>query len=164
MTFEHLCFVYGKDYVLKWVTKLKIFRLCGCYPYPADLTPERFLAKICYKSDSELSQIMKKLNLTNSSQKPRNIQFQKSTESHSYGWVLLNGNPCYLDINKVLKTIIFEISGTNDEPFKLSDETFKQAKRIEDYLQNLGLIFHDPPQDDNYCVAPKFYPEVWVKE
>ncbi|NHJ86683.1 MAG: hypothetical protein FK734_14560 [Asgard group archaeon] len=161
MSLDHLFFTYGKEKILKWITTLKIFRLCACYPYPADNQPERFIAKINYKKDIELEEILAKLDFTIDSKKPKISQFHDYSDSQSNGWIILNGDSCLLNINKMLKTITFEVSGTDDDPFKMSELVFRRATRVENYLVDLGLEFDDPPQDDNYCISPKYYPEAW---
>ncbi|HUT79595.1 MAG TPA: hypothetical protein VMZ29_00215 [Candidatus Bathyarchaeia archaeon] len=163
MSLDHLFFTYGKEKIQTWVTTLNAFRLCSCYPYPADNKPERFIAKISFKKELELQEILEKLDFVIDNKKPKISQYHDYNEHHSAGWILLNGDSCYLDVNKMLKTVIFEVSGTYDDPFKLNELVFRRAVRIEEYLVDLGLVFNNPPQDDRYCIAPKFYPEIWCK-
>ena len=164
MSLEHFFFEYGEETVIKWITTLKIFRLCAIYPYPNDMHPERFIAKISFTNDDHLEKILRKIDWKENQKKPREARFKKYNDNHSAGWVLINNIPCLLDINKILKSIEIEVSGVGDETHKFDNTVFLRAKQLEEYLQSNGFSFIEPPQDDSYCISPKYYPNLWLKE
>ena len=73
----------------------------------------------------------------------------------------INKIQCNISINKILKTVSFEISGNNEDMFTLDDSTFRRAKAVDDFLQTLDLEFVSSPYEDDYYITPEFYPEVW---
>ena len=164
MSLEHFFFEYGEEKVTKWVTTLKIFRLCAVYPYPNDMHPERFIAKTSFINDVHLEEILRAINWEEIQKKPIGARFKEYNENHSAGWVLINNIPCLLDINKILKSIEIEVSGVGDETHKFDCTVFLRAKKLEEYLQSKSFSFIDPPQDDNYCISPKYYPNLWNKD
>ena len=154
-------FEYGEENVRRWCTSLRIFRLCKTYPYPNDMHPDRFIACIHFSADEELDRIMQDLELTEDTNRPEQSRFRLYNEKTSAGWQLLNGLSIYMTINKLLQVITLEVSGTESDQFKLDETTFDRAKKIEEFILKLDLVFNIPPQDDNYCFSPKYYPELW---
>ena len=164
MPLEHFFFEYGKEKITKWVTMLKIFRLCAIYPYPNDMQPERFIAKISFTNKEHLEKILTAINWKENQKKPIEARFKEYNENHSAGWVLINDISSLLDINKIRKTIEIEISGVGEDTHKFDSTVFQRAKKLEEYLQSKSFTFVDPPQDDNYCISPKYYPSLWNKD
>ena len=68
---------------------------------------------------------------------------------------------CYLSVNKILKNILVEVSGNAEDQFTLDSTTYERAVKIDEFIDSLNLVFQDPPQDDDYCISPKFYPKLW---
>ena len=66
-----------------------------------------------------------------------------------------------MSINKLLQVIIIQVSGNEDDLFTLEETTNKNTKKIEEFILKLDLVFNTPPQDDDYCFSPKYYPELW---
>jgi hypothetical protein len=162
MSLDHLFFTFGKDVISRWINTLKLFRLCSTYPYPNDLKPVRFMVAINMKTADEINSILEKLVFEPDTSKPDG-GFKKYNENHSAGWVIIKDQFCYLDVNKLLKTIYIEVAGVDDDLFKMDESVFQRALVVEDFLQQLNLTFIDPPQDDSYCIAPKFYPDVFLE-
>jgi len=65
-----------------------------------------------------------------------------------------------MDVNKTLKSILITISRTTDDPFPLDVTTFEQALKADKFLSSLDLVFYTPPQDDGYCISPKYCPDL----
>ncbi|MBK5112074.1 MAG: hypothetical protein KGD59_04170 [Candidatus Heimdallarchaeota archaeon] len=160
---DHMFFEYGEENIRRWCTSLKIFRLCKTYPYPNDMHPDRFIASIQFSTDDELDRILQNLELTENTDKPEQSRFRLYNEHSFAGWQLLNGLSCYMSINKLLQVITLEVSGIKGDQFKLDETTFERAKKIEEFILKLDLVFIIPPQDDNYCICPKYYPKLWEK-
>lgn len=161
---DYMFFEYGEENIRRWCTSLKIFRLCKTYPYPNDMHPDRFIACIQFSTDEELDRILKDLDLTEDANKPKISRFIVYNDQSSAGWQLLNGLSCYTSISKYLQVITLEVSGIESDQFKLDETTFERAKKIEDFILKLELVFNTPPQDDEYCFSPKYYPELWERE
>ncbi len=154
---------YGEANIRRWCTTLKVFRLCKSYPYPNDINPNRFIASIKFTSEEELLKILQKLNLAEDKSKPEQSRFKEYNEHHSAGWQLLNGISCLISINKLLQEINIQVSGNKEDLFTLEEITYERTKQIEEFLLPLDLVFVAPPQDDDYCISPKYYPELWEK-
>ena len=162
MDYSFIYFKFGKRRIKKWCNKLHIFRLCLAHPYPDDITPDRFVAIISFSSREELETIMKELNFSLELPYQDFSPFQEYNENHSAGWILINNSLCYLDVNKIRKTITIDVAGSKEDKFKLDKNTFNRALKIEQFLATRCFQFIDPPEDDpKYCIAPKFYPELW---
>lgn len=161
MSLDHLFFTFGKEVIMKWTKNLKIFRLCSMYPYPNDFKPVRFLMAIHFEDSSDLKEILHKLNYEIDMTKPEESRFKEYNENHSAGWIILQDNFCYMDINKITKKIFIEVSGIEEDLFKMDNSVFIRAKKIEQFIEKLGFNFIDPPQDDRYCISPKYYPSLW---
>ncbi|NHK29771.1 MAG: hypothetical protein FK730_00365 [Asgard group archaeon] len=131
------------------------------YPYPNDMKPERFLAAIKCKDIDEINNILQKMNFKKDTSKPEESRYKQYNENHSAGWIIIEDNFCYLDVNKIRKTILIEVSGTDEDLFLMDETVFNRTLTIEQFLQKLNLNFIDPPQDDKYCISPKYYPELW---
>lgn len=164
MSLSYLSITFGEEFISKWINELLIFRLCACYPYPADLKPERFIVKIKYNSDEELTDILGKLEIAEDKSREEEQRFQDLNENITSGYCLIAQTSCYLDINKILNTIVFEVAGTKDDPFKLNESVFNKAYKIEQFLLKQKFNYIDPPQDDRYCISPKYYPDAFNKE
>lgn len=56
-----------------------------------------------------------------------------------------------------------EFSITDAElPYTVTQAAVDSARSIERFLEPLAGKVIDPPQDDKYCICPKFYPSFWV--
>ena len=153
---------FGEETIHNWCKSLQYFRLCRSHPYPDDLVPDRFVVKISFTTNDELDSILENLEISlrlpNSELEP----FKEYNENHSSGWVLINNSFCNLDVNKILKMVTIDVSGTIEDLFELKVETFQRAIEIEKQFKKYNFKFIDPPEDDaKYCLAPKFYPEIW---
>ena len=162
ITLNHIFMKYGKEEICNWCGKLQLFRLCLAHPYPDDLTPDRFSAIISFTNDEELTSILAKINFSLKLENSELVSFKEYNENHSAGWISINNSLANLDVNKIRKTITIDVSGSGDDLFKLSEDTFTRAIQIEQHLSKYDFQFIDPPEDDaKYCIAPKFYPEFW---
>jgi len=160
---EHMFLEYGEENVKRWCASLKVFRLCKSYPYPNDMDPDRFITNIKFTSEEELQKILRSLNLTKDESKPIQSRFKRYNKNHSAGWQLLNGVSCLMSINNLLQEISIQVSGNESDLFTLEEVTYERAKQIEEFILSLNLVFVTPPQDDDYCISPKYYPELWEK-
>ncbi len=159
---DYLNFEYGVEIVRKWILSLNIFRICTIYPYPNDLKPVRLVTSIQFTDEKELQNILTNLNLETAKTKPENSQFHDENENISVVWILLNNEICYLDVNKILKKVHIEVSGTKEDQFGFDETVVERGKRIETFLSNKDFSFIDPPQDDKYCISPTYYPFLWI--
>jgi hypothetical protein len=56
----------------------------------------------------------------------------------------------------------FEISVSDPStPYEVTDAAVEVARRIEVLLAPLASLVIDPPQADEHCVCPEYYPELW---
>ncbi|NHJ48312.1 MAG: hypothetical protein FK733_11050 [Asgard group archaeon] len=163
MSLDHLFFTFGKETIIKWINNLKIFRLCSMYPYPNDLKPVRFMASIRFENEEELKDILKKIDFKIDISKPEESRYKEYNENFSAGWVTIKDQFCLMDTNKLLKVIIIEVSGVDNDLFKMDESVFQRTLIIEQHLQQLSLNYNNPPQDDRYCIAPELYPDVFEK-
>lgn len=161
MSSDHLFLTFGKETIFKWIRSLNIFRLCSMYPYPNDLKPERFLTTIHFDYDSDLNDILLKLDFKIDTTKPKESRFKELNENHSAGWIVIQNNFCYMEVNKILNRILLEVSGTEEDLFKMDELVFNRALKVEEFLEKLKLTFIEQPQDDKYCISPKYYPLLW---
>jgi hypothetical protein len=144
---------------------IRFFPIFFAHPYPDDLKLDRFITNISYSSGNELENILKKLDFSVELNNPELAPFKEYNVNHSAGWVLINNCLCYLNVNKILKIITIDVSGSKNDLLKMSDATFKRALKIEEILRKGDFNFIDPPEDDpKYCNVPKFYPKIWEKE
>ena len=163
MALNYLLITYGEEPVKKWVNQLAIFRLCTAYPHPNDMKPERFLAKVKFSSEEELNDVLDRLSLEpeNSAENEDDSTVSSFLEQNYSGPVLVNGIACQLTIEREPNSLIIEVSGTKEEPFKLDESVFQRALKLDRFLDSLALPVVDPPQDDKYCISPKYYPEAF---
>ena len=85
----------------------------------------------------------------------------KEIETTFSGDLTVFGVFCNVDVNKVLKNLLLEVSGNESDQFTLDDTTFQTAKMIDEKLSKLHVKFTSSPYDDDYCITPEFYTEVW---
>ena len=154
---DFLCSEYGKRRFLNWCNSLKIFRFCKSHPYPDDLLPDRFIALATFENNEELQNILNILEI----EPPIEIQEILEKETVLSKDVKINSTSCYIEINRFLNNLVFTVSGTEEDQFIVDDSTFKRAKRIDDYLSTLNLKYASSPYNDDYCITPEFYPEIW---
>jgi hypothetical protein len=133
------------------------------YPYPNDLKPVRFMASIRFENEEEMNSILQKLNFKIDESKPEQSRYKEYNENYSAGWVTIKDQFCLMDTNKLLKVIIIEVSGVDDDLFKMDEIVFQRTQIIEQHLHELNLNYNEPPQDDKYCIAPKNYPDFFEK-
>lgn len=157
---DHLFMTYGKERFLNWCRSLNIFRFCKSHPYPDDLHPDRFVTLIFFNDNKELNQLLTIMKIKTNGNDNINIRTE-NIESTFHGLIKVSDEKCYIHINKISKTIFLEVSGIENDPFSLDDTTFQRAKRIDDFLVTLDINFISSPYDDDYCITPQFYPQVW---
>ncbi|NPD88593.1 MAG: hypothetical protein HGN29_07705 [Asgard group archaeon] len=157
---ENLYLDYGKERFLNWCRTLYSFRFIKSHSYPDDMNPDRFIALINFKDEDELR------NFVNIMKIESDVDIQEAITSESYfsGKAKVNETTCYIEINKVLKNLVFVVSGTEEDQFALDDSTFQRAKKIDQFLSELNMVFVSSPYDDVYSITPEFYPSVWNKE
>ena len=155
---------YGKKNIMRWCHTLKLFRLCLTHPYPDDFKPDRFVTIISVTSQEELANNLTALNFTPDESNTRGAKFHDYSENFSAGWVLIAQKLCHLEVNKLLKTVTIDVSGTQKDPFDFGEETFENAKEIENFLLLKDFTYRDPPYDEKYCVSPKTYPQIWNED
>jgi hypothetical protein len=157
---DYLFTTYGRERFLNWCRSLNIFRFCKSHSYPDDLHPDRFVTLVYFHDDSELDQLLTLMKIKINSNDNNNI-IVENIESTFHGLVNVNDEKCYIHINKIAKTIFLEVSGIKNDPFSLDDTTFQRAKKIDDFLVALDINFISSPYDDDYCITPEFYPQIW---
>ncbi|MHA2254919.1 MAG: hypothetical protein ACXAAM_02500 [Candidatus Heimdallarchaeaceae archaeon] len=158
---DYLCTNYGKKRFLYWCRSLNIFRFCESHPYPDDLNPDRFIALTSFKDEAELKNLFKVMKIKIMKENPNMIFDLSKIELTFSGKADVEESSCFIQINKVLKTLIIEVSGTEEDQFFLDDSTYQRAKKIDDFLSTLNIDFVSSPHGDNYCITPEFYPSVW---
>ena len=159
---DYLCDNYGKKRFLDWCRSLYVFRFCKSHPYPDDLLPDRFIALLKVKEESSFLKILALMKIDLEEEYIEEF-FGDSSRKVLSESVEIHRFQCSLQINKILKTITLEVSGNETDLFTLDESTFKRAKGIDDFLKTLDLEFSGSPFDDDYCITPEFYPEVWNK-
>jgi len=154
---EYLYNTYGKARFLNWCRSLSIFRFIKSHSYPDDLNPDRFIALISFLNTEELSDLIKIMKI-----KPQlDIEAILKMETVVSKKVTINDIPCFFEINQFLKNLVFIVSGTEKDQFDLDDSTFQRAKKIDDFLISLEIDFESSPYNDDYCITPEFYPNIW---
>jgi hypothetical protein len=157
---ESLYTNYGKKRFLNWCRSLNIFRFIKSHPYPDDLNPDRFIALINFQKDEEVFDLINILEI-----KPEiNIEDILRMDTVFSEKVTVNNVLCYFEINKFLKNLVFTVSGTEEDQFALDDSTYQRAKKLDILLSEVKLKYVSSPYDDDYCITPEFYPEVWQQE
>lgn len=158
---DYLYTNYGKERFLNWCRSLNIFRFCKSHPYPDDLNPDRFITLASFKDEVDLRNLIKLMKIKIMRDDSNKI-FDLSKIEHTFsGKGDIKESSCFIQINKVLKTLIIEVSGTEEDQFSLDDSTYQRAKKIDDYLSTLEVDFVSSPHNDDYCITPEFYPLVW---
>ncbi len=154
---ESLYINYGKKRFLNWCRSLNVFRFIKSHPYPDDLNPDRFIALIGFQNKEEVFDLISILEI-----KPElDIEDIFKMETVFSKKVTVNNVPCYFEINQFLKNLVFIVSGTDNDQFELDDSTFERAKLLDYFLASLKINFESSPYNDDYCITPEFYPEVW---
>jgi len=49
----------------------------------------------------------------------------------------------------------------SDDSYEVTQRCVDGARRLEPRLQPLAHDIVDPPQDNDHCICPKFYPDIW---
>jgi len=162
MALNYLLITYGEEQIRRWVNRLTIFRLCTAYPNPNNIKPEHFLAKVKYSSEEELNDILDRLMLepepSPEAESEDALNFAESTIATR---VLMNNVPCIVTVQRNPNFLTIEVSGTVESPFKLDETVFLRAVQLDSFLTSLALDVVDPPQDDAYCISPKYFPEAF---
>jgi hypothetical protein len=59
--------------------------------------------------------------------------------------------------------LVIGIYGERDDPhLRVTESTVELARGIEAELRPLRARIVDPPHDSEYCICPKYYPEIWT--
>jgi hypothetical protein len=58
--------------------------------------------------------------------------------------------------------VLLSLSGADGDPFQVTLKDVQNAEVVEQSLSVARPRVVDPPVDDHHCVAPKFYPELWI--
>ena len=153
---------YGKERFINWCRSLNVFRFCKAHPYPDDLAPDRFLAVLNFKNREALINLLSSLAVK-FKETNLDIYLEQNKNKVFYGRAKICDSSCFITINEVTGNIEIEVSGVEEDPFALEDSTFLRALIIDEFLRKLELDFSSSPYEDNYCISPEFYPEVWEK-
>ena len=157
---DSLCYTYGKKKLLNWCRSLNFFRFCKSHPYPDDLKPDRFIALTSFENDKELATLFDLLQIKTKDEEDKALNSSDISSVFS-GDAEVFGVSCNVEINKILNSLLIEVSGTDEDQFSLDDSTFQRAKKIDKHLLLLQIEFISSPYDDDYCITPEFYSEVW---
>ena len=49
----------------------------------------------------------------------------------------------------------------SDDPYEVTQRCVDGARRLEPRLLPLANDIVDPPQDNDHCICPKYYPDIW---
>ena len=151
---------YGEERFREWCRSLSIFRFFKSHPYPDDLAPDRFIALAKFNSREELLIILDKVKILFLEADIE--QYLKHPDKKVIsGNASIEGINCYVSINEVVGFLDIEVIGVEGDPFTLTADTFKRAKSIENHLEKLDIDFESSPHDDDYCISPEYYPDVW---
>jgi hypothetical protein len=55
----------------------------------------------------------------------------------------------------------FSISGSQENPWVISQREFEDAYRLEDTFKKYAQRIIDPPLDVKTCICPKYFPHYW---
>lgn len=155
-----LCSKYGEERFLNWCHSLEIFRFCQAHPYPDDFAPDRFITVLKFTNKEDLKQILKSIKV-NFEEVDLDAFLEQEEIKVIYGKAEINQSKCYVTINEVTRLIEIEIYGVEEDAYALTNETFQRAKIIDEFLSRFDYEFCSSPFDDNYCITPEFYPQVW---
>lgn len=158
---DYLCTNYGKKRFLNWCRSLNIFRFCKTHPYPDDLNPDRFIALTSFKDEEDLENLLDLMKIHVKGEIEGDFTYLANIENTLSTQAIVNEVQCYISINKVLKTIVLDVSGTEENQFLLDNSTFQRVKKMDDFFSTLNIDFISSPHDDDYCITPEFYPELW---
>ena len=157
---DSLFYTYGKEKLLNWCRSLNFFRFYKSHPYPDDLRPDRFIALTSFENEKELATLFDLLQIRVKNEEEEALN-SKEISSVFSGDAEVFSIYCYVEVNKILKTLLLEVSGTERDQFSLDDTTFQRAKKIDDFLSTLNIEFINSPYNDDYCLTPEFYSEIW---
>jgi hypothetical protein len=87
------------------------------------------------------------------------LQLDEEVGKLGTGQVAIAGQPVYAQERLGRLEIILY----GDEiPYEVTEAAVQSAKLIEPVLRPLAVRIIDPPMDNERCVCPKYYPEIWV--
>ena len=93
-----------------------------------------------------------------------------SKKIDAYGWDSLNilelpgyrQHPvsyCYISIRIFDGQMLISFPCRNG--IFATNQDFENAKFIEAFLTQCSQVIIDPPLDSDYCICPKYYPDLW---
>jgi len=167
---------HTEDEIRRWAVSLSYFRFCRAYGGHAN-DGDQFLAAFRYTNENDFVSLLGTIGLSPKellADNPRPVpgksysleEFdQFKTEINDFpnleqiGHCEIAGNKCFVWAADHRVTV--SVVGGDDNPYEVSEDDFQRAQRIDSQLQELADRVIDPPQDDQNCISPKYYPSYW---
>lgn len=151
---------YGEEQFINWCQSLTRLRFCKNHPYPDDLAPDRFIGITRFEDKISLKSLINSIKPIILDKNLEDFLNQKEKSTFSC-MAKINDTVCYVSINEIIGTFTIEVFGTEKDQFTLDKTTFSRAKRIDEFLETLEIKFDSSPNNDDYCITPEFYPDIW---
>ena len=165
-----------REELRRWANGLRFFRFCRAYGGHAN-DGDSFLAALRFDSEDELLELYRHLGIVLS---PLPADEPRPEPGRRYGgadfarfrsaiaafprW--LQPGPCEVRGVPVLvwagdAALRLRLYGAEGNEYDVGETDFDGARKIEVVLEPIASRVIDPPQNDRYCVCPRYHPEVF---
>jgi hypothetical protein len=173
---EYLFRAHSRAELATWVRSLHFFRYCRAVGGHAN-DGDRLLAAVAIQSLEELTETFSCLGLCIENLPKDNPQpvpgveytveeFDKFVSaSEAFGQIKQPGRVRLGDAEALvwIEADSLEISIVDQQDcYEVTAQAVDSARRVEQLLEPLADRVIDPPQDNQHCVCPKHYPELWA--
>jgi hypothetical protein len=166
----------SEDFIRSWAKQLRFFRYVIAPGGHASDLDELVLALRC-AGENELIALFHDLQIPCQRHpiKPPQAEPGKGYTAAEYDQFphLISGTswieqPLWQTIDSVrvfvwctTQTAKFSISGSQENPWVITQTEFENAKRLERLFEKYYQRIIDPPVDVKNCICPKYYPHYW---
>jgi hypothetical protein len=162
---------HSREEIAAWALSLKFFRFCEAYlTGPLRDEGERLLVAIRIDSEQDLVAVFGRLGIP--------VERVPADAPQRF-WVAVNEPSPITQFPNIYQPKVVRLAGVSvyawvrsdrveldikdeQDPYVVTAAAVQSARSVEPLLIPLADRIIDPPQDNAYCISPKFYPQYWV--
>jgi hypothetical protein len=167
---------HSREELASWARRLRYFRFVRD-PGGANGGGDSLEVRFNVKDQADLERICRRIGLpleTTDPERPT-LQSGKSYTGAEYAaledpippfpayrqlkWTHIQGIPVFAF---VFNNASLQISVQQpDSIWDVNETAIQNAETLEPILDSVAASIIDPPEDDDHCICPKYYPEIW---
>lgn len=145
------------EYVEKWVAGLKYIRLCkGTHSGHAN-QGDYYLAKARIRNSADIATILSAFHVASKRLDASGHVKINIVELPGYRESPVSYCPIYIRLSHEHISIKFDCMNG----IFATDKDYENAKFIDGFLARCSHLLIDSPIDSEFCICPKYYPQLW---